>query len=912
MNDHIRINDVAPRIQYVADGASTAFTFPFAIFAAADLQVFLDGARQAGGFTVSGAGSSAGGSCIFATAPAAGTMVTLRRLLPIRRTSDFQENGLLRARVLNDELDYQTAAIQQLADDAGRALQFDAADAVTSTTLPPRAARIGRLLGFGADGAPALFDAASGIGSAENVTFNPAAAAAAGTVAAKLGETLSVRDFGAAGDGTTDDTLAIQAAFDAADARRASVLIPDGIYRTSATVTLGTDAFALHMRGEILFAGSGTCLRIGQAGNVRLWGRRYTGIRVRRASLSDWSSEAEIGVQIYNAYACDIGVEHAEGFTIGAQCFGDGVGWVYCRVALGRLFNNRIGLDLRCGVGGWNNQNTFIGGTWQMATAANPLRDRYGVRMSRTGPTAYDNHNNNVFLNPSFELKAMLDWWPNTAVALNARLRGQGGRIYVCTQAGITGAVAPSGTGTGIADGTARWDYLQESHDCVAVLMEVSGRSNMFLGARNEQSGRAFAREVGLAFGNTYDLAFVGGQGGAGNAINGQFVEYRGEFAASVLRVANGTDRFAAADQPMRLLWAVPDLRRAANPYDATRTHVQGCSIIATSPAPERRLNVFRQLNGLELRAQALRIPTSSRGVGTCVDTRAAKRFLFSYALDGQAQAGRMLLRCYDADDRLITTGQPVRGSRSLVFNAALGGFFSGFETFAPLYFEVDASVATIWVGVTGSSAGPADVTALRLFGIEGHAPRVFPGHAEDDPGAVALAVAAPTAGTHDRGAILRNADPAAGPAFWECTVAGTFGTLAGATGSMVAGQSSLWLGAAGSLATGEHVSVTGAVSAASVAALQRFDAAGLPAWAPGIAYAAGAVVGRAGIAYATLSGGTSGATPPAGTGTAISDGGVTWLSTVARATLSANATAAVTGAAVSYAAPTFAPRART
>lgn len=912
MTEHVRINDIAPRIQYVADGTSAAFTFPFAIFATTDLQVFLDGARQSSGFSVSGAGDSGGGSCTFAAAPAAGTLVTLRRRLPIRRTSDFQENGLLRARVLNDELDYQTAAIQQLADDVSRTLQFDAADATAGAVLPPRAQRIGRLLGFGTDGAPALFDAASGIGAAENVTFNPAAAAALGTVAAKLSETLSVRDFGATGDGTSDDTLAIQAAFDAANARRASVLIPDGVYRTSATVALGTDAFALHMRGELLFAGTGTCLRIGQTGNVRLWGRRYTGIRVRRASLSDWSSEADIGVQIYNAYACDIGIEHAEGFTIGAQCFGDGVGWVYCRVGLGRLFNNRIGLDLRCGVGGWNNQNTFIGGTWQMATSANPLRDRYGVRMSRTGPTAYDNHNNNVFLNPSFELKAILDWWPNTAYAANARIRGAGGRIYTCTQAGTSGTTAPAGTGSGIVDGTARWDFLQESHDCVAVLMEVSGRSNMFLGARNEQSGRAFAREAGLAFGNTYDLAFVGGQGAAGNGINGQFVEHRGEFAASVLRVANGTDRFAAADQPLRLLWAVPDLRRAANPYDATRTYVQGCSIVATSPAPERRLGVFRQLNGLELRAQALRIPTSSRGVGTCVDTRAAKRFLFSYALDGQAQAGRMLLRCYDADDRLITSGQPVRGSRSLVFNAALGGFFSGFETFAPLYFEVDASVATVWIGITGSSAGPADVTAMRLFGVEGYAPRVFPGHAEDDPGGVALAVAAPSAGTHDRGAILRNAEPATGPAFWECTAAGTFGTLSGVTGSMVAGQSSLWLAAAGNLATGEHVSVAGAVTVASVAALQRFDAASLPAWAPGIAYAPGAVMGRAGIAYATLAGGTSGATPPTGTGTAISDGGVTWLSTVARATLSANASAAASGAAVGYVAPTFAARART
>ena len=73
MAEHIRINDVAPRIQFVADGAGTSFTFPFAIFAAGDLQAFLNGVQQTTGFTVTGAGSTDGGTCSFATAPAAGT-----------------------------------------------------------------------------------------------------------------------------------------------------------------------------------------------------------------------------------------------------------------------------------------------------------------------------------------------------------------------------------------------------------------------------------------------------------------------------------------------------------------------------------------------------------------------------------------------------------------------------------------------------------------------------------------------------------------------------------------------------------------------------------------------------------------------------------------------------------------------
>lgn len=42
---------------------------------------------------------------------------------------------------------------------------------------------------------------------------------------------LNVKDFGAVGDGKTDDTEAIQAAVDAAENGPASVYFPPGVYR---------------------------------------------------------------------------------------------------------------------------------------------------------------------------------------------------------------------------------------------------------------------------------------------------------------------------------------------------------------------------------------------------------------------------------------------------------------------------------------------------------------------------------------------------------------------------------------------------------------------------------------------------------------------------------------------------------
>nr|BDD46343.1 hypothetical protein 3 [Rhodospirillaceae bacterium] len=137
MPTHIQIGDISPHIQYTADGAQDAFTFPFPIFQDSDLDVFLDDAEQASGFSVSGAGTSDGGEVTFDAPPASGAVVTLTRRLAFERLGDFQESGTLRAKVLNDELDYLTAALQQVNDDQGRALQLSLTEtADVDVTLP--------------------------------------------------------------------------------------------------------------------------------------------------------------------------------------------------------------------------------------------------------------------------------------------------------------------------------------------------------------------------------------------------------------------------------------------------------------------------------------------------------------------------------------------------------------------------------------------------------------------------------------------------------------------------------------------------------------------------------------------------------------------------------------------------------
>jgi hypothetical protein len=69
------------------------------------------------------------------------------------------------------------------------------------------------------------------------------------TVAAKLADVISVKDFGAVGDGTTDDTAAIQAAINAASGGNSTVYIPDGVYRITSGLTIPDDGITIEGQG---------------------------------------------------------------------------------------------------------------------------------------------------------------------------------------------------------------------------------------------------------------------------------------------------------------------------------------------------------------------------------------------------------------------------------------------------------------------------------------------------------------------------------------------------------------------------------------------------------------------------------------------------------------------------------------
>lgn len=232
MTEHIKMPDVIPVVRYLADGVQTVFTYPFPIFASEDLLVSFDGAPQAFGYSVQDAGKSAGGSVTFATSPANGVVVTLARELKLERVTDFIEGGDFSARAINNELDYLTASVQQVARAQGLMLGYSDAENPGVTMLPDRASRANKALGFNGDGDPVAVSLEGSMAAPDFTAVG--AGAVTRTSADKFSDLVSVKDFGAVGDGLTDDLAAFQKALTAHD----SVFAPSGTYLVSGTIVV--------------------------------------------------------------------------------------------------------------------------------------------------------------------------------------------------------------------------------------------------------------------------------------------------------------------------------------------------------------------------------------------------------------------------------------------------------------------------------------------------------------------------------------------------------------------------------------------------------------------------------------------------------------------------------------------------
>lgn len=254
---------------YAGNGVATAFPFSFKVFSAAD--VYAVRADSTGNetdlalitdYTVAlnaDQNANPGGTLTLLSPLADGYKLAITSNLDYLQPTDLTNNGGFYPKVITNALDRLTIFTQQLYEGVKRSMVMPISSDLSSFQMAEGATATGRankVIGFDDAGNPVLKDAADN--NQLRVDLNASSGAGiigwiqsgVGAVARlirdKLRESVSVKDFGAVGDGVTDDTAAIQAAIDASAGKR--LLFPSGIYIVS-TLNIGV---------SILFSGVGS------------------------------------------------------------------------------------------------------------------------------------------------------------------------------------------------------------------------------------------------------------------------------------------------------------------------------------------------------------------------------------------------------------------------------------------------------------------------------------------------------------------------------------------------------------------------------------------------------------------------------------------------------------------------------
>lgn len=408
------------KVTVTGNGAQTTFNYGFLIpsksvaqLLLTDLTTGLVSVVDPGSWSLTGAGSPTGGTFTYpvpsSLTPLSATQtLTLARRVPNTQPTNLGNQGAYSPRSVEAGLDWLAMQAQQFVDETQRAIRLPLSEQGTGELLPAGFRR-NQLLAFDSTGLPTLLP----VQPDNNTTVITQGASLARALAARFADAVNVLDFGAVPDwnGTsgTDNSAAFNAAFAYAAAVKRMAVVPFGDFYCASAVTLPGDALGLRMDGQMFSPGGLVALTLGDAGAARNQNKVYGPIRVLRATQSDWSSEGDIGVRVWNADNCVCQFERVERFTINVQLASDLRGVEDSDMHYGRIIDGKIGVDMRCfnpGPQSYVNSIRHFGGHFACSSATNQGTDRFGFRFSRE-PGGYDLHNAHAFYGPAFELQVI-------------------------------------------------------------------------------------------------------------------------------------------------------------------------------------------------------------------------------------------------------------------------------------------------------------------------------------------------------------------------------------------------------------------------------------------------------------------------------------------------------------------------
>ena len=134
------------------------------VLAATDMTVYQNGALLASGYTVTGVGSTTGGTVVLDTGALTGQIVSLVLAMPLDRTTDYQNSGDFLASDVNADFDKIYIGAIQNENWIDRGLRLQEVEPTIAMTLPLKADRVGKYLKFNATtGVPEAAEALEGI-----------------------------------------------------------------------------------------------------------------------------------------------------------------------------------------------------------------------------------------------------------------------------------------------------------------------------------------------------------------------------------------------------------------------------------------------------------------------------------------------------------------------------------------------------------------------------------------------------------------------------------------------------------------------------------------------------------------------------------------------------------------------------
>jgi len=401
---------------YIGSGAATVFPFAFKVFAAAEMQVAkLNTTSNVEtilvlntDYTVQLNGDqngTPGGTITLPAVLASGYNLTITSDIANLQPTDLTNQGGFYPEVITDALDRATIQIQQLDQNT---IKIPLSDGVLDMTTPVVAERQGKYLAFDTFGLPVV-SSGTGSDSALRTDLANATAVSAGsrlsgfrqtgtgatarTVDAKLKDTVSVKDFGAVGNGSTDDTAAIALAIAATPTNGLLIFPSPGTYKTTST-TLIQKNISIQMQGTSMInyvtaANTPAMLFDYPMNNVSLE------LSVNRATRN-WSVGAD-GIVFYDMIDSDVKIRsmnnHYRGLALQGQpatTFTSG-GIAYNRFTLGKVWDNKYGVHCEMIGSSFINTNIFFNGrfTITQSVAAAMSEEAFGIYHKNAGTCIY-------------------------------------------------------------------------------------------------------------------------------------------------------------------------------------------------------------------------------------------------------------------------------------------------------------------------------------------------------------------------------------------------------------------------------------------------------------------------------------------------------------------------------------------